>query len=283
MIFSIIGCCGYIAQKHIIAIQSIGGIIKNGFDTREAIELGNISNKSFKLYNDYNLYIDSLKSDPLIKTVVICSPNYLHYQQVMDCLSIDKSVICEKPLCMDVTQANQILKLSQSKSLQVRTILQMRQSNYFSEAKSLLKDKDNEIEFSFVASRKKDYFKSWKANLDYSGGALWILGPHYFDMFSFLLGKIKSIISSQININEASGIIEYESGKLNWNLAFIVEGNSDILPEDNKRFFKINGKPMSFYSSDQLLHNKEYVAFMNEENNLDISIQNIIDLKRIES
>lgn len=53
-----------------------------------------------KAYGSY----EELLSDLQVDIVYICTPNALHFEQIMLCLSYGKHVICEKPMVADETQ-----------------------------------------------------------------------------------------------------------------------------------------------------------------------------------
>ena len=43
---------------------------------------------------------EELIADPQIDAVSICTPNVLHYEQILACLDAGKAIYCEKPLCI---------------------------------------------------------------------------------------------------------------------------------------------------------------------------------------
>ncbi len=45
-----------------------------------------------------------LLSDDKVEVVYLCTPNHLHYEQIMECFSYHKHVICEKPLVANQQQ-----------------------------------------------------------------------------------------------------------------------------------------------------------------------------------
>ena len=53
-----------------------------------------------KAYGSY----EELLSDEMVDLVYICTPNALHYEQIMLCLSYGKNVVCEKPMVADEAQ-----------------------------------------------------------------------------------------------------------------------------------------------------------------------------------
>ena len=50
-----------------------------------------------------------------IDVVHICTPNFLHYPMVKECLAHGKSVLCEKPLAMTADEARELMQLAAEK------------------------------------------------------------------------------------------------------------------------------------------------------------------------
>lgn len=57
-----------------------------------------------KAYGSYEELLDDSKVD----AVYICTPNALHYDQIMLCLSYGKHVVCEKPMVADEVQVKKL-------------------------------------------------------------------------------------------------------------------------------------------------------------------------------
>ena len=55
----------------------------------------------------YDSYEDLL-NDPKVEVVYICTPNYLHYDQIMKCLLHKKHVVCEKPMVENEQQEKEV-------------------------------------------------------------------------------------------------------------------------------------------------------------------------------
>jgi predicted dehydrogenase len=54
-------------------------------------------------------------SDPAIDAVVVATPVSTHYEVVRESILADKHVLCEKPLCTSVGQAEELVELAQAK------------------------------------------------------------------------------------------------------------------------------------------------------------------------
>ena len=68
-------------------------------------KLSNTKYDDVKKYEDYH----TLLSDSNIDAVHICTPHYLHYKMISDCLDAGKTVVSEKPLVMKKEEFNALL------------------------------------------------------------------------------------------------------------------------------------------------------------------------------
>lgn len=66
-----------------------------------------------KVYTDFHAFL----SDEDINFVYVASPNNLHYEQVKNALAHGKNVICEKPLCPQKKQVEELISLAKEKKL----------------------------------------------------------------------------------------------------------------------------------------------------------------------
>lgn len=70
-----------------------------------------------RVYSDWKKLIDKEKNlDPLEKPdfISIVTPNYLHFPQVVESLKAGFHVVCDKPLCLSVAEANELASLVRS-------------------------------------------------------------------------------------------------------------------------------------------------------------------------
>src|SRR5690349_20715048 len=63
--------------------------------------------------------VDALLARADINLIYIATPPFLHHPQAMKALQAGKHVICEKPLALDLRQADEMINLAQEKHLLV--------------------------------------------------------------------------------------------------------------------------------------------------------------------
>lgn len=61
--------------------------------------------------------LEDLAADPTIELIIVTSPDFLHYEQARVCLEAGKHVLLEKPMTLEVAQAEELARLAKSKGL----------------------------------------------------------------------------------------------------------------------------------------------------------------------
>lgn len=241
MKFSIIGT-GFIFPSHIQAIRDIGGKIRD-------------------IVNDahgQDTWKDMIKNTDA-DCIVVLTPNDLHFEMIMASIEQGKIVLCEKPLVIKSEHARILLEKPD-----IFTVLQLRHHPLVKKLKSEINEKENyEINMDISVYRDENYYKSWKGQKERSGGVLFNLGIHYFDLLLYLFGKAKKIKTSFLDDKTGEGIIEGDNYICNWRLS------TDEKRENQRRIFKINGKDYNFSSKDNLsfenLHVFVYQDLLNKK------------------
>lgn len=193
MKFALIGD-GAIAKYHKEAIKHIGGelleqnIIDPKYAPTEYLKK-NPGNLLFSRIEGYATLKDFLfekdkqllwqEMIPRFDYVVICSPSYMHYQQIKAILKFNQApkIICEKPAFLPwepIIDDNRI-----------NIILQLR---YLSN----LPKKADFVSVRFV--RDEAYFKSWKGDPKKTGGLFYNLFIHYIDLADRLGADFEGIV-----------------------------------------------------------------------------------------
>ncbi len=222
MKFSIIGT-GFIFPSHVQAIRDVGG---------EIIDIVNNNRGS----DSWKEMVSTTKAD----YIVILTPNDLHSEMINFSLQNGKKVLCEKPL---VINSQEIESLNND----VFTVLQLRHHPLAKELKEQVsKEKKYKIEMNISVYRDNHYHDCWKGQKEHSGGILFNLGIHYFDLLLYLFGPAQEIKTEYLDDKKAQGIISSN----NYNCSWQVNINSSR--DNQKRVFKINNIDYNFSSKDNL-------------------------------
>lgn len=233
MKFTLIGT-GFIAPRHLEAINHVGG---------EVVDVVN----DFRGKDEWKEAIKRPEAD----CIVILTPNDLHYDMIKESLDAGKIVLCEKPLCINSHDVQSFI------GEDVFTVLQLRHHEIAKMLKEAIKkDEKYEIEMDISVHRDKAYYDAWKGQWERSGGVLFKIGIHYFDMLLYLFGKPLSTTTFFLDDKQGSGSIEGANYKCNWHIS------TEAKKDKQKREFKINGISYNFSSKDNLsygnLHREVY-------------------------
>ncbi len=197
---------GHIFPTHLRAIQEVGGEIV-GYDTNE-------------------------------DCVVILTPSHLHFQQAMEESKKGKTVLVEKPMALSSADIKKLMKRKN-----IFTVLQLR---YHPILNQIEVKKKNEIELKIMCHRDKKYFDSWKGQHEKSGGIVFNLGIHYFDLLFQKFGYPTKFEFGVGNAFTRAGILRGKNYDCTWIISIETEINSQ------RRIFKINGTDYDISSKDNL-------------------------------
>ena len=127
------------------------------------------------------------------------------------------------------------------------------------------KDKVFDFDLTYITSRGKWYYTSWKGNEQKSGGIATNIGVHFFDMLSWIFGEVKENLVHVHEHDRAAGYLEFDRAKVRWFLSI----NADTLPETAKkegkttyRSMRLEGEEIEFSEGFKDLHNKSYAAIL---------------------
>jgi UDP-N-acetyl-2-amino-2-deoxyglucuronate dehydrogenase len=179
--YAIIGCAGYIAEKHLKAIKETNGELVYAHDLSDSV---GILDKYFPncMFTTKPRQFYKWLVDANLDYLVVCTPNHLHYEHVCLGLGTCKYVICEKPLVLKEKHFKELLKYNK----RIYCILQLRISKQANKLRALVKKGHTKADVTYKVNRGHWYSQSWKANERKSGGPLFNIGIHIIDLMLFL-------------------------------------------------------------------------------------------------
>ena len=265
--FALIGASGYIAPRHVEAIQYTNNKLVALLDPYDGI--GYIDRyypeaSYFKESERFDRHLDRLRRKGQgVDYVSICSPNYLHDSHIRLALRNQCNVICEKPLVLIYEHLEALKSIEKETNKKINTILQLR---YHPTIKALKEKYSNtskfhKISLDYITPRGLWYDYSWKGNIGKSGGVASNIGVHFFDMLLWIFGNVKDY--EVLNTSKTSkGTLILENAEVKYNLSIQKE---DLPWNDWKPFrsIKINGEELEFSSGFTELHNKSYQEILN--------------------
>lgn len=272
--FGLIGAAGYIAPRHMRAIKDTGNTLVSAYDTFDSVGvIDSYFPKAdfFTEFERFDRHIDKLKrnGNPL-DYVSVCSPNYLHDSHIRFGLKNGADVICEKPIVLNPWNLDALEEIEKETGNKVFNILQLRLHKSIVALKKRIdngpKDKIYDFDLTYLTSRGKWYYTSWKGNKDKSGGIATNIGVHFYDMLSWIFGPVKENIVHLHTHDRAAGYLEFEKARVRWFLSI----NPDTLPEHVKakglttyRSMTLEGEEIEFSGGFTELHTDSYREIIN--------------------
>lgn len=267
--FTLIGASGYIAPRHLRAIKDTGNNLLAAYDLFDSVGvMDSYFPKAdfFTEFERFDRHIDRIKrGGERLDYVSICSPNYLHDSHIRFGLKNGADVICEKPLVLNPWNLEGLMEMEKETGQKVFNILQLRLHKSIIELKKKVedapKDKVFDFDLSYITSRGKWYYASWKGDDKKSGGIATNIGVHFFDMLSWIFGDVKENIIHLHEHDRAAGFLGFERARVRWFLSI----NADTLPEQVKsqgkttyRSLTLEGEEIEFSDGFTDLHTKSY-------------------------
>ena len=142
----------------------------------------------------YSAYMDLINNKD-IDAVVITLPNYLHYKVSIAAIAAGKHVFCEKPLCLNVKEAEDIVKKVEKYKVKFTIGYNRRFDPSYEKAKKLINEGQiGKILMINSNTLDPEPHSGWEANETLSGGILFTTCSHDFDLLYWLLeSEVKKI------------------------------------------------------------------------------------------
>lgn len=268
--FAITGIAGYVAPRHLKAIKETGNTLVAAMDPHDSVGILDSffpAADFFTVHERFERHLEKLRMNESTKVdfLTVCSPNYLHDSHIRLGLHSGADVICEKPMVLNPSNLDALKLVEKETGKKVYTVMQLRYHSSIIELKkkidSMRFQTKPTVELTYITSRGKWYFYSWKGEDEKSGGIATNIGIHLFDLLIWLFGGVQE---SHVYLSEhkrMSGLLELKNANVVWYLS--VDEND--LPAQAKtkgkktyRSIKINEEEIEFTDGFTELHTKVY-------------------------
>lgn len=269
--FALIGAAGYVAPKHMKAIKDTGNILLTALDNSDSVGILDSYSHDVAFFTEFerfDRFAEKLKrqgEQKKLHYVSICSPNYLHDSHIRFALRIGADAICEKPLVLNPWNLDALAEFENETGKKIFNILQLRVHPAILALKEKIakesKTDKYEIDLSYITSRGKWYFTSWKGDLSKSGGIASNIGIHFFDMLMWIFGDVKFHEVHYSNEQKMAGFLELEKANVRWFLSVDKNDLPDSVKEQGKPTFRsitVEGKEIEFSGGFTDLHTLVY-------------------------
>ncbi len=271
--FALIGVGGYIAPRHLMAIKDTKNSLIAAMDRSDSV--GIIDSyfpeaSFFTEFERFDRHIDKLrlKNERPIDFVSITTPNYLHDAHIRWGLRSGADVICEKPLVLNPWNIDALVEVEKRTGKKIYNILQLRLHPSIIALKERVQkeltqnpDKIYDIDLTYLTSRGKWYFISWKGDEAKSGGIASNIGVHFYDMLSWIFGSVEENIVHLKTDFANAGYLKLKNARVRWFLSV----KYDYIPEEIKRAgqrtyrsITVDGEEIEFSGGFTDLHTRSY-------------------------
>jgi len=270
--FALIGAAGYIAPRHMKAIKDTGNNLIAAMDKCDSV--GIIDSyfpeaNFFTEFERFDRFVDKLRNEGnQIDYVSITTPNYLHDAHIRWALRSGADAICEKPLVLNPWNLDALKEVEKRTGRKVNNILQLRLHDSIVALKEKVQKELEEnpnrvydIDLTYLTSRGKWYFISWKGDESKSGGLSTNIGVHFYDMLSWIFGDVKENIVHIKTPFVNAGYLELKHARVRWFLSVKYDYIPDEIKAKGQRTYRsitVDGQEIEFSGGFTELHTKSY-------------------------
>jgi len=274
--FALIGAAGYIAPRHLKAIKETGNNLLAALDPFDSVGIMDSYFPDAAFFTEperFDRHLDKIRrsGNGHIDYVSICSPNYLHDAHIRMALRNGAHAICEKPIVLNPWNVDALMEIEKESGQNIYTILQLRHHPAIIALKQKVEAElansqqptanSYDIDLTYITSRGAWYHRSWKGDLEKSGGVATNIGVHFFDMLTWIFGPAKENVVHLSETDRAAGFLQLENARVRWFLSI----NREHLPEQAKkegkttfRSITVNNEEIEFSGGFTDLHTVSY-------------------------
>lgn len=192
--FGLIGC-GRVAPRHALSLGQLRETeLVAVADVRSARAEHFAAEYSAAAYNDYRALLDR----PDINAVSICVPSGLHAQVALDALDAGKHVLVEKPIALNLADADAMIARAESSGRTLAVVLQNRYNHPMRQLRAVI-DRGGLGRLHLGAAcvrwfRPQSYYEDgWHGTLSMDGGALMNQSIHHIDALQWFMGEVEAV------------------------------------------------------------------------------------------
>ena len=155
--------------------------------------------------------IETMVRQPEVDLVYIATPPFLHYSQAVTALQAGKHVICEKPLAMNLEEADAMIAAARERDLLLAVDLMQRYNPMYDRMLRLIRHRVlGELLHAYLENYATDEGlppEHWFWDRNKSGGIFIEHGVHFFDMFEGWLGE-GEVVAAQVGVRPSAPLEE---------------------------------------------------------------------------
>jgi predicted dehydrogenase len=233
--FGLIGC-GRVAPRHAQSlIQLPETQLVSVADIREDRARRFSAEYGAQAYTDYH----DMLARPDIDAVTVCVPSGLHAQVAIDVVQAGKHVLVEKPIALNLADADRMIATAREAGLRLGVVLQNRYNSPVQQVRTLIdQGRLGKLYLGSVCVRwyrpQSYYEDGWHGTLSMDGGALMNQSIHHLDALQWFMGPVASVYAYTATLahtmeSEDVGVavVRFRSGAL-----ATIEGSTLTWPQN---------------------------------------------------
>ena len=233
--FGLIGC-GRVAPRHAQAYRELPGArLVAVADVIESRALRFASEYHADAHTDYRHLLDRKDID----AVSICAPSGMHAQMAITAMQAGKHVIVEKPMALNLPDADQMIATARATGLKLCVVLQNRYNSPMRDLRRVVDEgKLGRLLLGNATVRwyrpQEYYLDGWHGTWAMDGGALMNQSIHHIDALQWLMGKVESVfaytatLAHQMEAEDIGvAVLRFANGAL-----ATIEGSTVTYPEN---------------------------------------------------
>jgi UDP-N-acetyl-2-amino-2-deoxyglucuronate dehydrogenase len=274
--FALIGAAGYIAPRHMKAIKDTGNRLISALDPYDGVGIidSYFPDADFFIEPErFDRHLDKMRREAMqnpemsrkVDFISICSPNYMHDSHIRLALRNDTNAICEKPVVLNPWNIDALEVIQNETGRKVNTIFQVRLHPVIIALKDKISKepagKRHTLDLTYITSRGKWYYRSWKGDISKSGGIATNIGVHFFDLLTWIFGEPRINRVHLLENNKAAGFLELEKADIRWFLSLDYEDIPASVRKEGKRTYRslsLEGEEIEFSDGFTDLHTESY-------------------------
>ncbi len=269
--FALTGAAGYIAPRHLKAIQDTGSQLVAALDKHDSVGILDSYFPDcafFTEYERFDRHLEKLRRENEGKEIhylSICSPNYLHDAHIRTALRVGADALCEKPLVLNPWNVEALQELEADTGQRVWAVLQLRVHPALIALREKIQQERRqdkyELQLTYLTSRGQWYLRSWKGDEEKSGGLATNIGVHFFDMLTWLFGEVERNEVHVSTPTTCAGYLELEKARVPWFLSIDINHIPAEVKAKGQRTYRsitLDGEEIEFSGGFTDLHTLVY-------------------------
>lgn len=204
--------CGTIGHEMAQALQLCGsqlyGITCRTKEKREAFA------KEYGITHCYHS-LEEMLVDSAIHIIYIATPHNTHYEQIKMALQAGKHVLCEKAICVNSSQLEELVELASEKGLILKEAMTISHMPLYYKLRKRIKDgvigDVKMVQVNFGSNKEYDVTNRFFSK-ELAGGALLDIGGYAVTFARFFLAEQPNVVLTTVKyfetgVDEQSGII----------------------------------------------------------------------------